>query len=192
MKSTKEKFVTETMSRKVIYVYEKNYAEEKGFIKIGDASIDRVDADLQENSQYLLSIAEKRIREYEHTSPINILYAVYAVKNEWVSFRDHQVHEVLVRSGFKKVKKGNSTEWFKIDIQTAIDAINAVKNNEYSLPNYRKKDMDTEGIVFRPEQESAIKKTIKSLKTKNEMQKKREQLIKQYYAQTPRSAKKRT
>ncbi|MDE8039502.1 DEAD/DEAH box helicase family protein [Erysipelothrix rhusiopathiae] len=169
MKIIKEKFVTETMSRKVIYVYEKNYAEEKGFLKIGDASIDRVDADLQDNSDYLLQIVEKRIREYEHTSPINILYAVYAVKNDWVSFRDHQVHEVLVRSGFKKIKKGNSTEWFKIDIQTAIEAINAVKNNEDSVPNHMKVNKDTQNIIFRPEQESAIKKTINSLKNKNEM-----------------------
>lgn len=50
MSEETQEFITNTMSRKIIYVYEKNYEEEKGFIKIGDASIDKPNADLQDNS----------------------------------------------------------------------------------------------------------------------------------------------
>ena len=135
-----DNYVSNTMEKKVIYVYKKNYAEEAGYLKIGDASIDKPNANLEDNSDYLRKISEKRIREYELSSPITILYATVAVKNNWQYFRDHQVHEVLVRSGYPKITKGKSTEWFEISLETAIDAINAVKNDVNNLePNIIKK-----------------------------------------------------
>ena len=116
-------------------------------------------------------MAEERIREYEHSSKINILYATLAVDNNWTAFRDYQVHEVLVRSGYSKITMGRSTEWFKIDEETAIDAIDAVKKGEYRIHKKHVEELQQE-ILFRPEQEEAIEKTRKIFKFKkygNEM-----------------------
>lgn len=164
-------FVSNTMERKVIYVYKKDYKEEEGYIKIGDASIDKPNADLQDNSSYLQSVAEKRIREYELTSPITILYATLAVGNNWQGFRDHQVHEVLERSGIPKVTKGSSTEWFKTDLKHAKYAIEAVKEGMTSIQATTSELVcpSNSTIKFRPEQEEAIKQTIKVFRSKNDM-----------------------
>lgn len=159
------------MERKVIYVYKKNYREEEGFIKIGDASIDRPDANLEDNSAYLKEIAEKRIRNYEHSSPITILYTTSAVDKNWAGFRDYQVHNVLERSGIPKMTKGKSTEWFKTDLAHAKAAINAVKQGKTSLQGDESIETSTEksSIIFRPEQEEAISQTIKIFNRKNDM-----------------------
>lgn len=158
-------YIQDTMGRKVIYVYKKNYDGEEGYLKVGDASVDSYTADFNDNSDYLMSIAEKRIREYDRSSDITILSAIYAVDNQGKYFRDYQVHEVLTRNGINKITKGKSTEWFETDLTTVINAIESVKNGNSGLilndshPN----------IKFRPEQENAIKQTIEVFKTKNDM-----------------------
>ena len=159
-------FMQNTMGRKLIYVFEKPNDEDfKGLVKIGDTSIDKPDSNLETNSPYLKKMAEERIREYEHSSKINILYATLAVDNNWTAFRDYQVHEVLVRSGYSKITMGRSTEWFKIDEETAIDAIDAVKKGEYRIHKKHVEELQQE-ILFRPEQEEAIEKTRKIFKFK--------------------------
>lgn len=162
-------YITGTMERKVIYVYKKDYAEEEGYIKIGDASIDRPDANFENNSFYLNTIAERRIREYDNSSPITILYSTVAIDKSWKVFRDHKVHEVLTRSGIPKVTKGKSTEWFKTDTETAIKAINAVKEGRSTICSDVVSESQYETITFRPEQEEAITKTISVLKSKKDM-----------------------
>ena len=159
------------MERKVIYVYKKDYAEE-GFLKIGEASIGKPNANLEDNSEYLKSIAEKRIRAYELTSPITILYTTLAVKDNWKIFGDHQVHNVLERSGIPKITKGKSTEWFETDLEHAKAAIKAVKENKTSIQTTYKIPVEKNSqskINFRPEQEDAIKQTISVFKTKDDM-----------------------
>lgn len=47
-------------------------------------------------------------------------------------------------------------EWFSIDIKTAIAAVEAVKKGMQSLGNKRI-EKSTEPIIFRPEQEEAIR-----------------------------------
>lgn len=172
MNTSNHDFINNTMSRKVIYVYQKNYSEEKGYLKIGDASIDRPDENLTTNSDYLLSMSLKRIREYDNSSDITVLYATVAVDDNWHGFRDYQVHEVLERSGISKVTKGKSTEWFQTDLTNAINAINAVKHGSFTFNNSPVIDEECNGykpIKFRPEQELAIKQTIDVFKTKDDM-----------------------
>ena len=160
-----------TMNRKIIYVYKKNYKEEDGFIKIGDASMPCPNMDCNDNSLDLIKIAEDRIYSYDRTSDIEVLYATMAVTNNWKSFRDYDVHRVLERSGIPKQIKGRSREWFKANLEQAKAAINAVKNelNAISQDLLHSEDQIDEKIEFRPEQEEAIKKTIKVFKNKNEM-----------------------
>ena len=87
------------------------------------------------------------------------------------SFNDKQVHAVLERSGIKKkvfdtVKGAN--EWYCCDLETAKNAIRAVKNGQTSL---KPGDISTEQtpIVFRPEQTKAIEQTIKQFRKSNQM-----------------------
>ena len=94
------------------------------------------------------------------------------IKGETVcSFNDKQVHAVLERSGIKKkvfdtVKGAN--EWYCCDLETAKNAIKAVKNGQMSLkPGDISKELTP--IVFRPEQTKAIEMTIKQFGRSNQM-----------------------
>ena len=170
---------------KVIYIFTINDDSHKGLLKIGDAklntqmSIDK----LSPNSRELNQAALKRIKSYTNTAGINpvLLHTEIAVKSikdkdglvKLKGFRDYDVHQVLRNSNIKNVTLGNTTgrEWFRIDLETAKEAINAVKQNFANLSNSqgKKQDKKTLPIKFRPEQEEAIKKTIKQFKKSDRM-----------------------
>ena len=166
---------------KVIYVFEINSETHKGLLKVGDASLytDSPIDSLSPNSKELNQAALKRIRQYTNTAglTLRLLHTELAIRTvkddngmlEIRPFRDYEVHRVLVNSGIPKKQMKNSTgkEWFEVDIHTVIKAIDAVKKGQPNL-------VDTAGekfvpIVFRPEQEDAIAKTIKQFKTGNRM-----------------------
>ena len=171
-----------TFQRKLIYVFRINDEAHKGLLKIGDTTIksDLSDEKLFPGCKELNEAARKRINPYTQTAGIDneLLYTELAIRTEKdknnndiiQSFRDTRVHELLENSGIKKVKVNNTTgqEWFKIDLETAKNAIKAVKNNQISLtPGQISTDKNP--IIFRPEQEEAIKKTVKTLKTSDRM-----------------------
>ena len=170
---------------KLIYVFRINDESHRGFLKIGDATIktDKDYTELRPSSTELNSAARARIDEYTSTAGISyqLLYtevAVYKNNNPkskkyglTLAFRDHDVHSVLLRSGIERVqfdthKKQN--EWFKCDLETAKKAIQAVKENKSSLSG---SDItkDRSPIIFRPEQEEAIEKTLKTFKKSDRM-----------------------
>ena len=84
-------------------------------------------------------------------------------------FRDYEVHRVLVNSGIpkKQIKGSTSKEWFKVDLSTAMKAIDAVKKGQPNLSGSKSEAFVP--VVFRPEQEDAISKTVKQFKTGNRM-----------------------
>lgn len=166
---------------KVIYVFEINSETHKGLLKVGDASLytDSPIDSLSPNSKELNQAALKRIRQYTNTAGLmpHLLHtelAVRTVKNDEGSyelkpFRDYDVHRVLENSGIPKKKMKNSTsrEWFETDFQIIQKAIDAVKKGQ---PNFTNMGADNfVPIIFRPEQEDAISKTIKQFKTNNRM-----------------------
>lgn len=163
------KFIYETMGKKLIYVYKLDYESEKGFLKVGDASIDKYNSDLRDNSEYLIKTAYNRIRQYEKSTKIDVLYATLAVDKDGIFFRDHAVHKVLERTGIKKTTKGTSTEWFETNLDIVIQAIDAVKGGNASINASLLNFSDSSSIVLRPEQEDAINKTIKVFKNNSEM-----------------------
>ena len=172
---------TPSFEYKLIYIFEIRDETHKGLLKIGDTTIQTEESidNLPPNCKALNQAAKKRIKEYTNTAGITfeLLHtelAVRTIKDEkgmpvLRAFRDHHVHRVLENSGIKKKQLKNSTsrEWFKVDIKTAIKAIEAVKKGQYNLSN-AKSDTFTP-IVFRPEQESAIEKTLKQFKNGNRM-----------------------
>lgn len=166
---------------KVIYVFEINAETHKGLVKVGDASLytDNPIDSLAPSSRELNQAALARIKQYTNTAGLTprLLHtelAVRTVKNadgllELKPFRDYDVHRVLVNSGIHKrqIKNTSGKEWFEADLQTVRKAIDAVKKGQ---PNF----INTSGetfvpIVFRPEQEDAIARTLKQFKTGNRM-----------------------
>lgn len=171
-----------TFQRKLIYIFRINDEAHKGLLKIGDATIksELPSEKLLPSCSELNKAAKHRINNYTNTAGIEyeLLYTELAIRaekdknnNEIIkSFRDKKVHELLENSGIKKVKVKNTTgnEWYKTDLETVKNAIKAVKNNQISLtPGQISTDKNP--IIFRPEQEKAINKTIKTLKTSDRM-----------------------
>lgn len=159
-------------SYKLIYILAINDEAHEGLLKIGDATLktDQPIEKLIPNCSLLNKSAKKRIETYTNTAGIDykLLYTQLAVKKEkdkidkkdkLVAFRDYEVHNVLKASNIKPEKLVKSREWFRVDLETAKKAIEAVINNEENLLG---KDIEKyTPIIFRPEQEEAIDKTVK-------------------------------
>lgn len=168
-----------TFDYKLIYIFRINDKKHEGSLKIGDATVHTYKSmdELSPNCHELNYAANQRIGEYTSTAGIDydLLYTELAVKTndkgEKKAFRDYDVHEVLKRSGIKnRFFDTNKTqnEWFETDLETAMKAIACVKEGRTSL-NSNEISIDRNPIVFRPEQEDAIKKTVKRFKTSDHM-----------------------
>ena len=170
-----------SFSYKLIYIFEIRDEVHKGLLKIGDATI-KTDASIDElapNCHALNQAAKDRIRQYTNTAGIsfNLLHTELAVRNvpdkrgvlQLRAFRDHHVHRVLDNSGISRIKLKGSTsrEWFDVSLATAKDAIAAVKMNQENLSGTVQTGYMP--IIFRPEQEDAIDRTIKQFKKSNRM-----------------------
>ena len=171
-----------TFEYKLIYVFRINDEAHKGLLKIGEATCntDKEPTDLIPNCHELNVAAKFRINQYTATAGIayDLLYTELAQKTvtsgdkvKTLAFRDHDVHEVLKRSGIKNhyfdtERKAN--EWFRVDLETAKKAISAVKEKRASLLSSEISE-GRNPIIFRPEQVEAIKKTVKKFKTSNQM-----------------------
>lgn len=167
---------------KLIYVFAINDEAHKGLLKIGDTTIQSdasIDA-LFPNCKALNQAALSRIKQYTNTAGISaqLLHtelAVHLVRGKdgqqvLKAFRDHDVHRVLENSGIpkKKLKNSTSREWFEVDLSTVLKAIEAVKKCQPNLSGMGTGTGFTP-IVFRPEQEEAIEKTLKQFKTGSRM-----------------------
>lgn len=166
-------------SYKLIYIFRINDDAHKGLLKIGDAALkcDETIDKLPPNCRALNMAAKKRIDQYTNTAAISyeLLHTELAVRTDIkkgivVAFRDHDVHRVLANSHISKqnIKGSSSKEWFKIDLETAKRAIEAVKKSQTSLHPSEAGETFTP-IIFRPEQEMAIKATLNEFKSGNRM-----------------------
>lgn len=163
-----------TFAYKLIYVFRINDKKHKGKLKIGDATIhtSKNKVELFNNCNDLNNAAKNRINQYTTTAGIEyeLLHTELAITNKGYVFRDKKVHDVLKRSNIKNFyfntdKKQN--EWFVTDLSTVIKAIKAVKQGKYCLSNDNV-SFDKNPVIFRPEQEEAIKFAIENFKRNNE------------------------
>jgi len=175
------KLFTASFEFKLIYIFEIRDETHKGLLKIGDTTIQTDESidNLPPNCKALNQAAKTRIKGYTNTAGISfeLLHTELAVrtikdkdgKPSLEAFRDHHVHKVLENSGIKKKKLKNSTgrEWFKLDLATALKAIEAVKKGRHNLSDTSESKYTP--IIFRPEQDEAINKTLKHFKTGNRM-----------------------
>ncbi|WP_332375671.1 Eco57I restriction-modification methylase domain-containing protein [Lactococcus cremoris] len=164
--------------RKLIYIQTVNnesgmFQAYEGTQKIGEATApdDDFEVDWSPNSEFLRTVGARRINQYMKTAGLKFVL-------EWVElawkkstktwFHDHDVHEVLKRSGIKKPELLDGSEWFKTDLDTAKEAIKAVKEGRSALQTIAE-TAPTYEIKLRPEQENAITKTKDVFKKKNNM-----------------------
>lgn len=171
-----------SFSYKLIYVFRINDSSHKGLLKIGDATLHTdSEADvLPPDCRELNQAAKDRINEYTGNAGIayELLHTRLAVRSviengieKRKAFRDHNVHEVLIRSGIKRHsfhEEASGREWFETDLQTVKRAIDAVIAGRKSLdPN----EITTgrSPIEFRPEQKKAIKETLANFKNSDRM-----------------------
>ncbi|HAF27501.1 MAG TPA: DEAD/DEAH box helicase [Bacteroidales bacterium] len=168
---------TSSLKLKLIYVFRINDDAHRGCLKIGEATSDNENIwGLEPNSKALNKAAKKRIDQYTQTAGIayDLLYTeltIFNDKNGLKAFSDHEVHNVLTRSGVKKKifdSKNKANEWFITDLETIKKAITAVKEGKDSI-HASEVSKTRNPIVFRPEQKEAIEKTTKQFKKSNEM-----------------------
>lgn len=155
--------------RKIVYIQTAdnssgNWSVYEGAEKIGETTAPEEDQeeDWSPNSDFLRSVTRKRLNSYMRTAgvPAKIDWAELAwIKETKTWFGDNAVHEVLLRSGYKRKEGLEGTEWFKINLETAKSAIKAVKEGRKSLKLEDKEE--TKNIKLRPEQTAAVEQATK-------------------------------
>lgn len=175
---------------KVIYAYTiPGLASHEGLIKVGDAMlhspltigelVDSCDREIDTNffhSDIIQAAAKKRINQQLGTGGVRfeILWSALAVKHpvnsdtggritdQWVTFRDYEIHDKLQRFGVKKTKPdpdGCAREWFATSLDQVKEIFRSVQTGEpvriLSGENVGD-DTSTGEIVLRQEQEDAV------------------------------------
>lgn len=171
-----------TGSYKVTYIVDiPGSSIHEGRIKVGDATY-HTDKTLEQiksestvignliTSDEIVAATHPRIKQWTGTGdlPYRVIFAYLNVKptsdGNYESFRDYDVHDVLMRSGMPKThvtEDKNNGEWFKTVAENAVEAIKAVQEGRPAIH-----DVETvfTPVVLREEQKDAVKVGTKSLK----------------------------
>lgn len=154
-----------TFSHGIIYIYSIPLQSHKKRLKIGSATINSINPTQEEVNL----AAEDRIKQQTKTAdiPFKLEYAELAITNKKEYFSDHDVHDVLKRSGYKRKSENISnahSEWFEINLEIAKNAIKAVQEGRKSLTTQERIIPKISEFSFRPNQLEAIEKTTKAIK----------------------------
>ncbi len=178
-----------TMQYNLIYIFEIPDEAHRGYLKIGEHRFDSASSykQLPPNCDELNKQAKLRIDQYTKTALVryNLLHTELARVQVRLAdgtvesrlFSDSDVHEVLDRSGFdvhKFYDTDKDSEWYKVDLPTAIAAIGAVKGGRNTLTAAEMTgqmmvsvlrepaafyDAKADGIKLREEQSRCVEKT---------------------------------
>lgn len=157
-----------TLKAKLIYIFTIDDTAHRGCVKIGEATLEEAtNLTLPPNCKELNAAARKRIDQYTKTAGIDYTLRhtelTVSIHGGLIStFNDKAVHEVLLRSGIKRhdfSHKNQGREWFECSVETALAAIQAVKEGRFSIRADEVVPIDDD-IEFRPEQKQAIEKTV--------------------------------
>ncbi len=157
-----------TLKAKLIYVFSISDANHRGLVKIGDATLDEATSIfLQPNCKELKAAARKRIEQYTKTASIPYVLhhaelTMYVHNGKVTSFNDKEVHNVLLRSGIQRHDfsyQNHGKEWFECTWETAVAAIQAVKEGRSALKTGEIVHVD-ETFELREEQVMAVDKTV--------------------------------
>ena len=173
-------------SYNLIYIYAIHDEVHKGLLKIGQTSFSSKYSisQLSPNCPTLNQNAHLRIQQQTKTALVSydLLYTELATRTitmadgskQVQSFQDHDVHDVILQSGYSAVKfveSGKQSEWFKIDLNSAKAAITAVKEGRSTLLNAKAPVSITAQlkIKLRDEQDDCVGRTIDMLQRYDSM-----------------------
>lgn len=170
-----------TFAYKLIYIMRIPDEEHKGLIKIGEATLDSTlgPSQLPPCCDALNAAAHSRVKEYTHTAMVqyDLLHTELAIQKIEMddgssilkSFSDKDVHRIIKRAGYfckTFYDTGNESEWFRVDLETAKNAIRAFKEGRSDLSAGEKiftldgkPRQISEEITLRAEQVAAVAKT---------------------------------
>ena len=156
--------INDTFSYGVVYVYSIPDEKHAGRLKIGSATTNSITPTQQD----INSAANERIKKQTKTAdiPFKLEHAEIAITKRNEYFSDHDVHEVLKRSGYKRKSENISnaqSEWFEVNLEIAKNAIKAVQEGRKSLTAEEKNISEVSEFSFRPNQLDAINKTTKAI-----------------------------
>lgn len=176
---------------KLIYLMSICDDDHKGYLKIGDATLASAmgPSQLPPNCDQLNAAAHERIKQYTKTAltSYELLYTELALRFTQMAdgtslpnpFRDVDIHDVLARSGFPCKKfpdTDRDSEWYFVNLETAINAIKAYKEGRNVLSPSEKMGATAppgrfiqKSIVLRQEQKEAVDKTIQIFRTSDRM-----------------------
>jgi len=165
----------DTYSYGVVYIYSIPDESHKGRVKIGAATYDGplndpLNPTLEEQAA-IDSAARKRINQQTKTSDTkyNLEGAYISITNKEEYFNDYTVHSILIRSGFERKSvntKNDRSEWFEITPSLAREAVKAAREGRKALSTAQINTANIASqIELRPNQEDAIIKTIKAIKS---------------------------
>lgn len=152
--------IHETFSYAIVYVYSIPHKSHEGRLKIGKATT----SSSEPTQQDIEIAAHERIKAQTKTAdiPYTLECAELAVTNDGDCFSDHEVHQLLIRSGYERKTesvKNTRSEWFEVNLEVAKSAIQAVKEGRTALSTKEKSAKPTAEFSFRPNQLEAIKRT---------------------------------
>ena len=161
-----EQIYAGTAQYNLIYIFAIHDAAHEGYLKIGETSFSSPSSykQLTANCEELNQNANARIKQYTKTALIQyeLLHTELARKSvrladgtiESAAFSDHDVHEVLDRSGFdvhKFYDTDKDSEWYKVTLSPAISAIRAVKEGRNVLTQDEKQGIVKDGGTYQIE-----------------------------------------
>lgn len=176
-----------TASYNLIYIYTIHDEAHAGLLKIGKASLSSMlsEKQLPPNCDVLNAAARRRIDQQTRTALVEyeLLHTELAVRHMEMAdgsrytqtFVDDDVHEVLLNASVQLIRfkdSGKDSEWAKVDLQTAIKAIKAVKNGHSFLTTDNETPPPIKNhpkITLRKEQEENVEKTLSVFQTKDTM-----------------------
>lgn len=178
---------------KLIYIFSIDDADHAGLLKIGESTLASTlgPKQLLPNCDALNGAAHERIKQYtkEALTPYNLLYTELALRDVKLAdgtnlpspFSDKDIHDVLDRSGYlcrRFPDTDRESEWYKVDLQTACNAIKAYKGGRNVLApaekcGAEKPDAPTgkeiRKITLRQEQQDAVERTLSTFQSNDRM-----------------------
>jgi hypothetical protein len=128
-------------SHPTVYAYSFNSPEYEGLLKIG-----YTEKNVEER------IAQQFVKHPEGLKPYKIELVESSMLPDGTFFKDHDIHRILKK---KKLEESVGGEWFKCTVDDVKAAIIAIKTGAENEENR------TCNFTLRPEQKSAIDKTIR-------------------------------
>ena len=176
---------------KLIYIMAIYDNDHEGYLKIGDATLASTlgPSQLLPNCELLNEAAHDRIKQYTKTAltSYDLLYTELALRftkmadgsNMPNPFRDEDIHNVLARSGYPCKRfpdTDRDSEWYAVNLDTAINAIQAYKegrnvlfaSEKVCIPTYAE-HCTQKPFKLRQEQKEAVERTVQVFHSNDRM-----------------------